>query len=418
MEVRSVERDLALSPLGDFLTEEYDYRRPYRGEVRKGVILSIEPDKIIVDIGAKREGIVPHRDLERLGKKAVSEMEVGDEVSVYILEPQAPDGSVIVSLHQARLEKDWLRAQKLFEKGELWEGQITGYNRGGLIVPFGEIRGFLPISHIENLPRRLTHDQRMAELAKMVGQRVRLKIIEVDRYRSRLVFSEREALRQWREEQKERLLSELCEGEVRRGRVSRLCDFGAFVDLGGAEGLVHISELSWGWIKHPSEVVQVGDEVDVYVLRIDYERKRISLSLKRLQPDPWTLVDEKYEIGQLVEGTVTSIRDFGAFIRIEEGIIGLLHVSEMANLPPQDAREMVKEGERLLLRITSIDSRRHRMGLSLRRVREAGLAKTDEESEASGKGDMGAAPFERYDPLSDEGFWASFVREEEVRNGK
>lgn len=344
-------------------------------------------------------------------------MEVGDRVAVYVLGPYTPDGSMMVSLYQGRLEKDWLRAQKLFDKGELWEGQITEYNRGGLIVPFDEIRGFLPISHIDGLPRRLTLDQRMAELAKMVGQRVRLKLIEVDRKHRRLVFSEREAQRQWREEQKERLINELWEGEVRRGKVSKLCDFGAFVDLGGVDGLIHISELSWGWVNHPSEVVQVGDEVDVYVLRIDYERKRISLSLKRLQRDPWTLVDEKYGIGELVEGTVTSIRDFGAFVRIGEGIDGLLHVSEMSNLPPQDAREMVKEGEKLLLRIISIDSERHRIGLSLRHVREDDLAKGGEESETSEKGDMGAAPFETYDPLNDEGFWASFVKEE-VRNEK
>jgi small subunit ribosomal protein S1 len=412
-----VKQDLALSSTGDFLTADHDYRRPHRGELRESTILSIEPHRIIVDIGAKSEGIVPHEGLERLGKEAVSEMEVGDRVPVYILGPYTADGSMIVSLYQARLEKDWLRAQELFDNGELWEGQVTEYNRGGLIVPFGEIRGFLPISHIEGFPRRPTPTRRMAELAKMVGQRVRLKVIEVDRSHRRLILSEREAQKQWREEQKEKLINELWEGQLWHGRVSKLCDFGAFVDLGGADGLIHISELSWGWVNHPSEVVQVGDEVDVYVLRLDYERKRIGLSLKRLHPDPWARVHERYEIGHLVEGTVISVHDFGAFVRIKEGIDGLLHVSEMRNPPPQDAREIVKEGDKLLLRIISIDGRRHRMGLSLRNIPEDDVAKKSEESQIPRKGDMEAVPLERYDALSDKGFWASFVKEE-VRNDK
>jgi small subunit ribosomal protein S1 len=193
----------------------------------------------------------------------------------------------------------------------------------------------------------------------------------VNRHRRRLIFSEQAGRRIWRRKQRQRLLNELCEGDVVRGTVSTLRNFGAFIDLGGADGLAHISELSWGRIRHPREVVRVGDEVDVYVLRLDHERNRIALSLKRLQPDPWTLVDEKYEVGQLVESVVTKVVRFGAFIEIEPGLEGLLHVSEFADIAPRNPHDLVKEGDRLLVRVIRIQSWRRRMGLSLRQVSEA-----------------------------------------------
>jgi small subunit ribosomal protein S1 len=250
-------------------------------------------------------------------------------------------------------------------------GNRIGHNRGGLVVPFGKVRGFVPASQIDRFPRRLEPEEKRRRLAALVGQRLALKVIEVDRRRRRLILSERAGRRAWRRKQRQRLLNELCEGDVLRGTVSTLCNFGAFVDLGGADGLAHISELSWGRIRHPREVVRVGDEVDVYVLRLDHERNRIALSLKRLQPDPWTLVDEKYEVGQLVEGVVTKVVRFGAFVEIEPGLEGLLHVSELADIAPRNPRDLVKEGDRLLVRIIRIQSWRRRMGLSLREVSEA-----------------------------------------------
>jgi small subunit ribosomal protein S1 len=207
----------------------------------------------------------------------------------------------------------------------------------------------------------------------MVGQKLQLLVIEVDRHRRRLIFSERAGKREWRMQQRERLMQELCEGDVVHGTVSNLCDFGAFVDVGGADGLVHISELSWRRVRHPREVLHVGEEVDVYVLRLDYKRKRIGLSIKRLQPEPWTLIDDKYDIGQLVEGTVTTVTDFGAFILIKEGVEGLVHISELAEPIPNHPSEIVKEGERLLLRIVRLDVQRRRLGLSLTRVLQSEL---------------------------------------------
>jgi small subunit ribosomal protein S1 len=362
-------QDLAPPELEEFLEgEEYTYRRPQRGDVREGVILSIGPEEIVVNIGLKREGIVPSRDLKLLGEEAVSELEVGDQVPVFILKPRDQEGNVIVSLHRARLEEDWLNAQELLASGEVWEGVVSGYNRGGLVVPFGRVRGFIPSSQITGFPRRLPPEQRESRLAEMVGQKLHLQAIEVDRRRRRLVFSERVGKRRWRERQRERLMQELCEGDIVHGTVSNLCDFGAFVDIGGADGLVHIGELAWRRVKHPREVLQVGEEVDVYVLRLDYGKKRIGLSVKRLQPEPWTLIDNKYDAGQLVEGTVTNVTDFGAFALIKEGVEGLIHVSELAEPAPKHPSEIVEEGDRLLLRITRLDVRRRRLGLSLKRV--------------------------------------------------
>jgi small subunit ribosomal protein S1 len=369
VETGLTEQDLAPPELEEFLEgEEYAYHRPQRGDIRQGVILSIGPEEIVVNVGLKREGIVPGSDLERMGEEALSELEVGGKVPVFILKPRDQSGNVIVSLYRARLEQDWLHAQELLASGEVWEGVVSGCNRGGLVVPFGKLRGFVPASQITNFPRRLTPDKRESKLAEMVGRKLHLRVIEVDRRRRRLVFSERAGEREWREQQRERLMQELCEGDIVRGTVSNLCKFGAFVDVGGADGLVHISELSWQRVRHPQEVLQVGEEVDVYVLRLDYKRKRIGLSIKRLQPEPWTLIDDKYDVGQLVEGTVTSVTDFGAFAAIKEGVEGLIHVSELAEPAPKHPSEVVEEGNRLLLRIIRMDVRRRRLGLSLKRV--------------------------------------------------
>jgi small subunit ribosomal protein S1 len=355
------------SPMWKFLDDEYDYKRPKRGDIRYAEVLRVDEDEIIVDIGGKTEGVVPSADLERMGEDAISEIGVGDKVPVYVLRPESADGDVIVSLNMARTMEDWRRAEELFDAGDVFEGTVAGYNKGGLLVYFGQIRGFIPASQLSGLSRRSSHEERMQTLSKMEGEEIMLKVIEVDRQRRRLIFSERAASREWREKRKSELLDELQEGDIRGGTVRNLCDFGAFVDLGGADGLIHISELSWRRVRHARDVLKVGDEVEVYVLRVDRQRKRIGLSLKRLQPDPWQAVEEKYEIGQVVKGKITNIVDFGAFARVEDGIEGLIHVSELSDgdFAPQD---LVREGEELYLKILSIDSDRQRMGLSLKQA--------------------------------------------------
>jgi small subunit ribosomal protein S1 len=357
--------------MGELPVEDWDYQRPKRGQVRSGVILSIEGQEIIVDVGAKRDGIVPYADMQRMGDEGLADLSVGDQVSVYVLRPEDREGNLLVSLYLARQEQAWQRARDKAEKGEAWEVQVIGFNKGGLVVPVDDIRGFVPASQVPGFPRGLGQEERLERLAAMVDETLLVKVIEINRHKRRLILSATAAQRQWRKQHRKRLLDELREGEVRRGRVSSLCNFGAFVDLGGADGLVHLSELSWRRVRHPREVVSVGADVEVYVLRLDRERKRIGLSLKRLQPEPWALVEDSYELGQLIEGVVTNVVDFGAFAEIEAGIEGLIHVSELTDGSISHPREVVKKGDLLLLRIIRIDARRKRLGLSLKRVLES-----------------------------------------------
>ena len=250
-------------------------------------------------------------------------------------------------------------------------GEIVDYNRGGLIVQFEHLRGFVPGSHLwKKLGKDVSPDQREASFEVYIGKEIQFKVIEVNRDRRRLVLSERLAQQHLRQHNRERLMNELVEGQVVQGIVSGLRPFGAFVDLGGADGLIHISELAWQRVRRPDEILQVGDEIDVYVLGLDHERKRIGLSLKRLQPDPWTLVDETYTVDQLLTGTVTNVVDFGAFVALDLGVEGLVHADDLAGPPPSHSREIVQRGDELVLRILRIDSFRERIGLSLKQVSE------------------------------------------------
>jgi len=376
--------------LAQLITGAYDYHPPERGDIRKGVLLSVENDKALVDMGVKREAIVPKKDLELLGEEAVAGLAAGDEVAVYVMSPEDREGNVVVSLNLAKQEADWIRAQELLESGEVREGEVVGHNRGGLLVSFGHLQAFVPQSQIAVLRRGLSREERMERLPSLVGKKLPFKVINVDRRHRRLVVSNRSAIRAWRRVQRKRLLEELAERDTVHGTVSSLRDFGAFVDLGGADGLIHISELAWHRVKHPSKVLEEGQEVDVYVLRLDQDRERIGLSLKRLQPDPWTLVEGKYSAGDVVEGEVTHVVDFGAFVRVKEGVEGLVHVSEMAEgFSPE---QIVSKGERVLVRVLRVDAARKRMGLSLRDVTvgdtEELVGQEDETGEAPREGEV------------------------------
>jgi small subunit ribosomal protein S1 len=292
------------------------------------------------------------------------------------------EGNLILSASQAKQNEDWQRAEVLQESDEAWSGEVAAANKGGLIMPFGNLRGFIPASHVVDLPRGLNEDDRIRYLENLVGTEISVKVIEVNRKRRRLVFSQRNAERENRDARKESLLSELSEGDVRSGIVSGLCDFGAFVDLGGADGLIHISELAWHRVRHPQEVVNVGDKVEIYILHLDERGKRIGLSLKRLQPNPWSQVDELYHIGQLVEGTVSRVEPFGAFISLDPGIEALLHVSQISDQENEDPTRHVYEGQRIMTRIISIESEKQRLGLSLKEV-TAGEQQQWEEARAT-----------------------------------
>ncbi|MEM7111397.1 MAG: S1 RNA-binding domain-containing protein [Chloroflexota bacterium] len=349
------------------LLDQHDYDMPEVGDIRKGIIVSVSNQGVIVDLGLKRDGLVQSSDLSKLSAEEREELQVDEDVFVYIVQTDQPD-SLIISVHLAKLNQDWIDAENLLESGDVIEGEIAGYNKGGAIVLFGRIRGFIPLSHLVEFNPGMSDRKRQQKLAKLRGTKLPLKVIEVDRRRKRLVFSQREAQREWEEVRRRELLEELTEGETRSGRVSGLRDFGIFVDLGGADGLVHISELAWHRVDHPREVIKVGDEIDVYVMRVDKENERISLSRKRLLANPWDTVEERYEINQLVEGEITRLVDYGAFAEIEPGVEGLLHLSQLSRSSVESPGEVVQVGEKHLLRVVSVDSRRQRIGLSLKAV--------------------------------------------------
>jgi small subunit ribosomal protein S1 len=350
------------------LLDEYDYARPQRGEVREGVVMKIEDDSILVSIGTKREGIIPHQDLRQMGEGFVGALKLGDPIQVYVQDPENREGELILSLTMVQVARDWEEAARLSADGGIVQGQVIGYNKGGLLVQFNRIRGFVPASQVAQLHGRTAAEERQQALQRMVGQTIPLKVIEVDRERNRLVLSERSATQEWRKAQKQRLLTELQPGDVLTGRVNQLTNFGAFIDLGGADGLAHISELSWQRVNHPREVLSPGQEVKVMVVEIDPERERIGLSIRRLQANPWETIDQRYSLGQLVSGPVTNVAPFGAFVQIEEAVEGLIHASELDADPQAQPRDLLQPGQQVTAKIISLDKQRQRMGLSLRRV--------------------------------------------------
>ena len=359
------------------LEESLAGSRIERGDIVSGTVLSIDSQGLIVDVGWKQDGIVSRSDIERMGMHP-SDFEVDAAIDVAVVRLNDSEGNLILSAAQARQNEDWKRADEMMNGSQVHRDRIVDANKGGLIMQFGHLRGFIPASHIVDLPRGLKEDDRTAYLRDLVGSEVGIKVIEVNRKRRRLVFSQTEAEQENRSARKAALLSQLAEGSVRSGVVSGICDFGAFVDLGGADGLVHISELAWRRVRHPSEVVAVGDAVEVYILNLDERGRRIGLSLKRLQPNPWTLVDERYHIGQLVEGVISRMESFGAFISLELGIEALLHVSQIAKNPQENPMRHLYEGQKLLMRIISIEAVKQRLGLSLTEVSDAEMAQWQE----------------------------------------
>ncbi|MBI5876473.1 MAG: S1 RNA-binding domain-containing protein [Chloroflexi bacterium] len=349
---------------------EYDFVPPKAGDIRQGKIVSIESSRIAVDIGGKKEGIIPSGEIEKLAPELRARLAVGQELNVYIVRGETSDEEAVLSLNQAKSAEDWIKAETMHKSGEIFEGVVSTFNKGGLIVPFGRLRGFIPASQVASRPPGVTVVQQApaAEgqppqpiddswLQKMVGMKLPLKVIEVDQARRRLIFSERQAVRQWRKSQRERLMEELQEGQVRSGRVSNLTDFGAFVDLGGVDGLIHVSEISYERVKHPSDALHIGQEVSVMVMRIERDKGRIGLSIKRTRPDPWSNISDRYQRGQSVEGTVTNVTDFGAFVQLEPGVEGLVHVSEMQGQP------RLRTGEHIALRILNVDPIKQRISL-------------------------------------------------------
>ncbi len=355
-------------------TPEHAYCSMEPGDILEGVVLQIGQEEILVDVGAKAEGVIPAREFRKADQAGeLDGLQPGDAVYVYVMQPEDEDKRAILSLDRARQEKTWRWLEQAYAEEEIIEAEVDGYNRGGLLVNLDGVRGFVPASQLVSLDLRQGQDRQEAQ-AEMVGKVLPFKVIEIDRRRNRLILSERQAVREYRESRKEELIASLEEGKVYRGRVSSICDFGIFVDLGGADGLVHLSEIAWGHIAHPRDVVEVGQEVAVQVLGVDLERKRIALSIRRTQPEPWATVAERYRLGQIVQGEVSQLAHFGAFVRLEEGIEGLVHISELSDSPVAHPREVVQEGDLIKVRIIRIDPVHRRIGLSLRRALREGDA--------------------------------------------
>jgi small subunit ribosomal protein S1 len=351
-------------------SESLDFRTLRRGDVIEGQVMGVDRDGVLVDVGSKSEGIIPPNEMHSLGMEGAGRLQAGDRILVYILQPESAEGQILLSLDRARGERGWRVLQQRFEEAESFEAEVTGYNKGGLLVNVEGVNAFVPLSQLVGIRPERSDEDPEAALAQAVGRSLRVKVIEINRRRNRVILSERAALQEWRSQQKDRLLSELREGEIRRGRITSVRSFGVFIDLGGADGLAHLSELSWDRNRSPEEIYHVGDEVDAYVMKVDPETKKIALSLRRAQPERWEGIVDRYQIGEMVAGRVTKLVTFGAFARIDGPVEGLIHVSELVDRRINHPREVVKEGDILPLRIVRIERDRHRLGLSLRAARD------------------------------------------------
>ncbi|HYM82636.1 MAG TPA: 30S ribosomal protein S1 [Candidatus Dormibacteraeota bacterium] len=356
--------------------QDADIRSFKHGDVVEGTVVRIDKDEILVDIGAKSEGVVSNRELFGRNTETQPQLAIGDTVLVYVLQPESPEGHAVLSLRRAGLERKWRAMQEQFEAGVIIEAPVIDHNKGGLIVDCG-IRGFVPISQIVDFPRRPQNDQprdaaqEIAEkLQPYVGRKLRLKILEVNRKANRLILSEKVALYEERREKRDELFSSLQVGQRVTGNVRSIAPFGVFIDLGGIDGLVHKSELSWNKVNNPEAGYKVGDEVEAEVIDINHERGRISLSIRRLQPDPWHSTVADFKVGDVIDGTVTKLVNFGAFVRVRDGLEGLIHISELSHQRVAHPGDVVHEGQQLKLKIISLDSERHRLGLSLKQAEE------------------------------------------------
>ncbi|MCH7616951.1 MAG: S1 RNA-binding domain-containing protein [Chloroflexi bacterium] len=343
-----------------------------RGEIIEGTVVGTDRDGVLIDIGAKSEGVVPPSEMHCLQPEGASKLKNGDKALVFVLQPESPEGQIILSMDRARGERGWRVLQDYLDENESFEGYVTGSNKGGLLVNVEGINAFVPLSQIVAGPARGSPENTQRALAEWVGRTIMLKVIELNRRRNRAILSERAAVQEKRAAEKERLLKELTEGEVKEGRITSIRDFGIFVDIGGADGLVHLSELSWERTpRSPHEMFKVGDEVPVYVLKIDAEAKKIALSVRRAQPERWLEIVSQFREGQVVPGQVTKLAPFGAFVRLEGPIEGLVHISELVERRIAHPNEVVREGDVLPVKIVRIEYDRHRLGLSLKQARSS-----------------------------------------------
>src|SRR6188768_4108826 len=364
------------------LIPDYDAAFPEinEGEVVHGTVVRVDKDEVLVDIGYKSEGVIPVAELTiRRSVNPADEVAVGEEIDALVLTKEDAEGRLILSKKRARFELAWKRIEGAAESGEPVDGRVIEVVKGGLILDLG-VRGFLPAS--------LVDIRRVQDLDEFLGQELRCKVIELNRSRNNVVLSRRAVLEEERKEQRQEILDQLQPGMIVEGQISNIVDFGAFVDLNGIDGLIHISELSWSHVNHPSEVINIGDTVQVKVLDIDRDRQRISLGLKQTQEDPWQRVVDTYHVGDELEGAVTKVVAFGAFVEILEGVEGLVHISELAQQHVENPREIVQPGDEVKVKILEIDSERRRLSLSIKRVEDQVLPRRTLTNDAGDLEDM------------------------------
>jgi small subunit ribosomal protein S1 len=357
------------------------------GDVLTGRVVRIDKDEVLIDVGYKSEGVIPQKELSiRKSVDASEEVALGEEVDALVLTKEDQDGRLILSKKRARFEKAWRRIEAAAESGEPVEGTVIEVVKGGLIVDLG-VRGFLPAS--------LVDIRRVQNLDDFMGRGIECKVIELNRSRNNVVLSRRAVLEEERKEVRQQILDRLQPGMVVEGAISNIVDFGAFVDLDGIDGLIHISELSWSHVNHPSEVLSIGQTVPVKVLDIDRDRQRISLGLKQTQEDPWQRVVDTYSVGDELEGRVTKVVTFGAFVEVLDGVEGLVHISELAQHHVENPREIVNQEDEIRVKILEIDSERRRLSLSVKRVEDQALPLRSVEpppESGSEPGDLEAVP--------------------------
>jgi small subunit ribosomal protein S1 len=351
--------------------EEASSKRIAHGDIIDGVVVRVDPDEVLVDVGSKSEGVISSREL---GTKEAGtpDLQAGDRIKVFVLQPENEDGNVVLSLRRARAESVWLKAQDKQTSGELMEAEVREQNKGGLIVNILGLRGFLPTSQVSR--------SYSANLQELVNQRIGVKILEVNRKRNRLIVSQKAAFDEDRARQRTELFDRLKVGDDVRGKVSGLTSYGAFVNLGAADGLIHISELSWDRVANVGDVLTVGQDIDVRVIKLDPETSRISLSLRQLGQDPWDHIEKRYPPGAVIEGEVTKTKKYGAFLQIGDGIEGLLHISELAWEHVEHTEDVVQVGQKLRVRVLQADRTRRRISLSLKQAEEPQAEERNEDS--------------------------------------
>ena len=363
--------DLAETPMGKLLTE-VEFPKPLRrGDVLEVEIVKIDPEGFLVDSGHKSDALVPLRETRSMTTDEVAEIKVGDKLDVFVVRPDSGDQLPLLSFDRARAEHGWITLKKESELGNVVSGVIKSFNKGGAGGEVEGVQGFVPVSQLLTpFQMDTTESSGVNNDESRIGQSINMKIMTLDRNQKTLILSERQSIQEKQKLDLDKLLEEMKEGDIRDGKVTGISNFGAFVDCGGVTGLIHISEMSWDQVDSPGAILKAGQDVKVYVLKVDLETKKVAFSLRRLEAEPWSTVGDKYAVDQIVNGVVTKLADYGAFVRIDRSIYGLLHISEITEETIQHPKEILSENQELELKIISLEPEKRRLGLSLKQINQ------------------------------------------------